>query len=248
MSVTATSEQQLALLAVQDIDTRLLQVQHRQRSLPERDALKALDVEIAETRDLVIAAEVEVSDLQGEQRKADNDVEVVRTRRDRDQARLDSGSGTAKELEGLQHEVQSLAKRQAELEDVELEIMERLEGATAALTALREKAGRLSAERDQVQAQLAAADADLESQAEALAAQRATAAAAVPSALLSLYDKIRADRGGVGAAALHRGQCQACRIALNAADISRIRDADADVVLRCEECRAILVRTPESGL
>ena len=31
-------------------------------------------------------------------------------------------------------------------------------------------------------------------------------------------------------------------------DIGRIRDAAPDTVLRCEECRRILVRTPESGL
>ena len=248
MSVTATPEQQQALLVVQDIDTRLLQVQHRRRSLPERDALMALEVEMAQTRDLVIAAEVEVSDLQGEQRKADNDVEAVRSRRDRDQARLDSGSGTAKELEGLQHEIQSLARRQAELEDIELEIMERLEGASASLTQLREKAERLAADRHEVQARLDAADAALQGEAEQLAAQRATAVAGVPADLLALYDKIRADRGGVGAAALHRGQCQGCRIALNATEISRIREAAPDTVLRCEECRAILVRTPESGL
>ncbi|MCF8528271.1 MAG: nucleic acid-binding protein, partial [Candidatus Nanopelagicales bacterium] len=66
--------------------------------------------------------------------------------------------------------------------------------------------------------------------------------------LLSLYNKIRAEQGGVGAAALHRGSCQGCRLTLPPTEIEELRAAAPDAVIRCEECRRILVRTPESGL
>ena len=57
-------------------------------------------------------------DVQRELVKSEQDVQLVRDRAVRNQARLDSGQGSAKELQALQHELQSLARRQSELEDV----------------------------------------------------------------------------------------------------------------------------------
>ena len=60
--------------------------------------------------------------------------------------------------------------------------------------------------------------------------------------------RLREQHGGVGAAALRRGQCQGCHLSLTTVEMNRIRAAPPDEVLRCEECRRILVRTDESGL
>ena len=76
----------------------------------------------------------------------------------------------------------------------------------------------------------------------------AEVAATVPDDLLALYTKLRDSSGGVGAAALRRGQCEGCHLQLNTTDLNRIREADADEVVRCEECRRILIRTADSGL
>ena len=64
---------------------------------------------------------------------------------------------------------------------------------------------------------------------------------------MALYEKMRAQHG-VGAAALRGGRCEGCHLSLNTVDLARIRAAPPDEVLRCEECRRILVRTAESGL
>ena len=69
----------------------------------------------------------------------------------------------------------------------------------------------------------------------------------VPADLLKLYEQIRNTRG-VGAAMLRAGRCEGCHLTLNTVDLNQIRAAAADEVVRCEECRRILVRTPESGL
>ena len=66
--------------------------------------------------------------------------------------------------------------------------------------------------------------------------------------LLALYEKIRTSSGGTGAAALRQRRCGGCQLELNAVDLQQIRTAADDEVARCEECRRILVRTPESGL
>src|SRR5437868_1162992 len=70
----------------------------------------------------------------------------------------------------------------------------------------------------------------------------------IPEDVLALYEKLRGQFGGVGAAKLFRGACQGCHLALNTVDLNRIRAAAKDEVIRCEECRRILIRTPESGL
>jgi predicted nucleic acid-binding Zn-ribbon protein len=247
--VDAEPEVQLRLLDLQQVDSTLDQLAHRRRTLPELAAIVEVEARLGGVGDRIVAAETEVSDLQRAQTKADQDVEQVRQRAAKDQELLDSGRvGSAKELENLQHEVASLAKRQSDLEDVELEVMEQLEDARGALAQLR-------ADREQLQARTAeltqtrdAAFAEIDGAASLAQGERSRLATGLPTELLSLYDKLRADNGGVGAARLYQGRCEGCRMELTPVDIGRIRTAAPDAVLRCEECRRILVRTPDSGL
>ena len=243
------AQQQMILLEVQQHDLEVDRVRHRRETLPEAARVKELETDQRILSDRITAVAVEVDDLQLEQRKADNDVELVRQRSDKDRQLLDSGTiNDAKQLTSLQHELESLARRQSELEDIELEVMERLEEAQG-----RQRG--LLAEQEQLSLDLAAAIEARDAAIAALAADEAAARAArdasaqgVPADLLALYDKLRSDNGGIGAAALHRGRCEGCRIELTPVDLGRIREAPADEVLRCEECRRILVRTPDSGL
>ncbi len=176
-------------------------------------------------------------------------MEQVRQRAARDTELLDSGRvGSAKELENLQHEVASLARRQSELEEVELEIMERVEDARAALSTLASDRDDLQTQLDAVIGRRDDAFGDIDGELTWARAERDRLAPGIPADLTALYDKLRADNGGVGAARLYQGRCEGCRMQLTPVDIARIRDAAPDAVLRCEECRRILVRTSESGL
>jgi predicted nucleic acid-binding Zn-ribbon protein len=162
---------------------------------------------------------------------------------------LDSGAiSAAKELESLQHEIGTLAKRQAELEDIELEIMQAYENAQQAASDLiaseievSEKLATVSQARDDLIA-------DIDFEINSVTGQRTEIANQLPADLISLYDKIRADQGGVGAALIHRGSCQGCHITIDAQEIDQIRNMPADAIARCDQCRRILVRTAESGL
>ena len=190
-----------------------------------------------------------VEDLAADQARVDADVEQVKTRRTRDRDRMDQGLvSNPKDLERMQHELESLERRITSLEDQELEVMQQLEDAQrshAELIAQVEEADRrlaeLTATRDE---RTAALDADL---AEVQAA-RGPAVAGMPDDLLALYDRLREQKGGVGAAALRARECGGCRLSLDPAELTRIRAAASDEVIRCEECQRILVRTYESGL
>ncbi|MGI9196757.1 MAG: zinc ribbon domain-containing protein [Candidatus Nanopelagicales bacterium] len=234
---------------MQQHDLEVDRVRHRRATLPE--AAKVVELEAAQKAlaDRITEVSVEVDDLQLEQRKADNDVDLVRQRSEKDRQLLDSGTiNDAKQLTNLQHELESLARRQSDLEDVELEVMERLDDAQRRQAALVAERDRLATDlADAVTARDAALAALAEEEAVARVARDASAAG-VGAELLALYDKLRADNAGIGAAPLHRGRCEGCRMELTPVDLGRIREAPADEVLRCEECRRILVRTPDSGL
>jgi predicted nucleic acid-binding Zn-ribbon protein len=196
----------------------------------------------------LVRARTAHGDVQREVAKAEADVQLVRDRAARDQARLDSGQGTAKDLQALQHEVASLARRQGELEDVELEVMERAEALEARVRELEAARAELTVKVDALEAARDKALADLDAEAAQVTANRANVVPGVGGDLVALYEKIRANSGGVGAAALHQRRCEGCRLELNQVDINRIAAAADDEVLRCEECRRILVRTSESGI
>jgi predicted nucleic acid-binding Zn-ribbon protein len=246
--VKASSRTQLRLLELADLDAELARLDHRRRGLPEVAELARLEARASELKDALVVTETELGDLAREQGRAERDVDQVRTRIEKDRARLDAGQvSAARELASLQSEIESLHRRQGDLEEVVLELMERRE-------ALESRRDELAAERDSLGGAMATVAArrdanvkEIDEQTAKASDQRSNVAAEVPADLLALYDQIRKTKG-VGAAALRAGRCEGCHLSLNTVDLNVIRASAPDEVVRCEECRRILVRTPESGL
>jgi len=232
--VKASPQIQLRLLELADLDAELARLDHRRRGLPE----------VAE----LAARQTRAGDLSREQTRAERDVEQVRTRIDRDRTRLDAGQvSAARELASLQSEIENLHRRQGDLEEVVLELMERRETLESQRDELTTGRDNLGGEMAEVATRRDAAISEIDEQTAKASDQRATIAADVPADLLALYDQIRKTKG-VGAAVLRAGRCEGCHLSLNAADLNVIRASAPDEVVRCEECRRILVRTPESGI
>lgn len=244
----AAPHQQQRLLDLQAIDTRLDQIAHARAHLPQLAELADLEEKAQVIGAEYVRVQTAHDDVQRELRKSDADVQQVRDRAARDEQRLSSGMGTAKDLQALQHELESLARRQAELEDVELEVMERAEAIESDLAELTAGRERLAAQIAEVEVARDAALAALDAEASEVGAPRESVVSEVGAELIALYDKIRAQYGGLGAAALRQRRCGGCQLELNAVDLGRIKAAPEDEVIRCEECRRILVRTAESGI
>lgn len=173
----------------------------------------------------------------------------MRQRAARDQQRLDSGAVTSpKDLENLQHEIASLAKRQGDLEDVVLEVMERRESAQERVAELTGREASVQSKIDDATGRRDAAQESLDSEIATATKEREVIAGSVPADLLKLYDKLREQQGGIGAARLYQRRCEGCRLELNITEVNEVKAAAPDAVLRCENCRRILVRTSESGL
>ena len=237
----ALVENQRAALELSRIDTEISKINHQISQLPEIAEIKAATLDFNNSRDLRIAAETELKDVQREISRAEGDVEQIVSRIERDEKRLNSGQGAAKELEQLQHELGTLALRRKELEEIELDIMVRADDIKVRIEALVKEEADAQSRISDAEIRKENAMALLSSELEKFTTQRGSVVAKVGSELTTIYEKVRADRG-VGAAALSEGKCNGCNLAINAVELTRIKGLPDDEVVRCEECRCILVR------
>lgn len=239
---------QRTLLDVAGLDARAAQLRHQRAHLPELAEIAALESERTGLTDQVRDARIVVDDLTAEQVKADREVEQVKARRERDRTRMDTGQITnPKDLERMQAELVSLERRISTLEDAELEVMEQLEEAQQVLDALAIRADDIDARLAELVTARDEKRAEIDTTLASVTASREPVVEGLPADLVALYERLR-EQKGIGAALLRGRQCGGCNMTLDPSEISRIRSAAPDDVVRCEDCQRILVRTDESGL
>lgn len=237
------------LLDLQAIDTAIARLDHQRGTLPETATARSLQVDRVRASEQVIAAGTVVSDADLELKKAEHDLVPVRERLDRDETRVADGSITApKALQSLLDEIAHLKRRINELEDAQLEAMQRLEDARAVADAAQLGKQQIESELRSVLEARQIRLSELAQERETLGQKRHAIAAVLPDDLLKLYSRIAERCGGVGAAKLQHGRCGGCHLEANSMDMNMYKTAASDEVLRCEECSRILVRTADSGL
>ncbi len=246
MALTASPDDQAHLLELQAIDTKLQQLDHRAKSLPEIGTLAGLARDADGLRAERLSASGAVDDATLELKRIESDVAVVEARIARDTERL-QGSSSVKDVAGLESELAGLRKRQLDLEEIELTVMEKLETLESALAALVIALSDLGATISEAEAERDAALSAITSERSHAAANRETIAGKLPADLIALYERQR-DRYGFGASLLQGGVSKASGVKLNENDMQIIRAAAPDEVLLCPDSSAILVRTNDSGL
>ncbi|MFC7675725.1 zinc ribbon domain-containing protein [Mycolicibacterium sp. GCM10028919] len=237
--------QQHSLVELTALDAEIGRLDHRAKNLAEQQALDAVAAEHQEASDKLAVVGISLEDLDGEVAKYESEIASVRQREDRDRSMLQSGNVNSKQLTDLQHELETLERRQASLEDDQLEVMERREQVQEEQAAqqrrvdeLREAVAAARAARDEVLVTIDAAR-------QKALGRRAEITEGIDAALLAAYDRQRAN-GGPGAGLLQARRCGACRIEIDRADMARMSGLPEDEVLRCPECNAILLRQPGS--
>ena len=233
---------QRSILDIQKFDNQSATLANKAANLPELAEITSTTIKQNNVRDLRIAAETELSDVKRELARAEGDVEQIVTRIERDEKRLASGTGTPKELEQTQHELGTLGARRSELEEVELEIMMRVDGIKDRITALSQEENELGAVLADLNIRKENALAAIATEREGIETDRKATTQSVSAEFLALYEKIRAGSNGIAAAALAGNQCKGCNLTLNTIELQRIAGLAQDEVVRCEECRCILVR------
>ncbi|TSE01084.1 hypothetical protein FOS14_04870 [Skermania sp. ID1734] len=238
---------QAQLLELAKIDTELTRIAHRRKSLPEQQEVDRLETEKTARKDAAVAVEIAMDDLDRDIRKLETEVDGVRKREQRDRAMLAAGTVGAKQLTELQHELDTLIRRQQVLEDELLEVMERREAAEADHQHAGAQLSRAEDELIDAARRRDDAMADLNVAEQRCNADRSAVLDQLPTELVADYDR-RRSRSGIGAALLQARRCGGCRIELDRGAIAEIAHAAPELVVHCPECGTILVRTKESGL
>ena len=238
----ATKEHQLVLLSLQAFDSKINQLRTQLINLPEVKELETITKKLTDFGENLKSIQGEEDAINQELKRSENDVELVETRIQRDEKRLASGTGTAKELEQTQHELETLHKRKSELEEVELEIMVRKEEIDKRLNIQNSEIEKLSKVKTDLEASVSTKSTQLNDQISKATEERNKSIKNISVDLANLYEKIRTNSSGVGAARLFDGKCEGCNLTLNAVEITRIKGLPEDEVVRCEECNRILVR------
>ena len=238
---------QRRLLDLAEVDAELNRVHHRRGTLPELDEITRAERDHQAKRDALVSAQTAQADLDAEVQRLESEIDQVRTREQRDRAVLDSGNpGSSKQVDGLNQELDALARRQGVLEEELLEVMERREAQETDVAHSREQAETAASALEDAQHRRDEELADLDSAEAKRRAEREQLVGELPQDLTKLYDRVREQRGA-GAGALQGNRCGACRIELDRAALVEVREAAADDVVRCAECGAVLVRTGESA-
>ena len=238
--------QQRSLLELAELDAELSRIEHRAKNLPAQKQLEEAQSAHREANDRLAAVQIALEDLDGQVAKFESEIDAVRQREDRDRSLLAAGTVDAKQLTELQHELETLERRQSSLEDSLLEVMERREELQS------QQAGEL-AEIDELQTKLAEAQLaydearrEIDQLRHQSASRRDELVSELDADLVALYERQRA-RGGAGAGLLQGRRCGACRIEIDRGELARFSAAADDEVLRCPECGAIVLRVKGTG-
>jgi len=243
----AAPEAQLRLLALADHDRRLAQLAKLESGLPERAVLDGIVAEQNAVRADLGTTSGALEDVRIELERTESDVAVVAARVVRDTERM-MASSSAKDAAAFDHEIESLRKRQNDLEEIELAVMERVEQHEAAVAEIRARLQALDADAAEAEEAVKRALERIAAERAEIAGARGAIVAELPADLVALYEKQRA-RYGVGASLLRRGVSEASGFALLADELATVKAAAPDDVLLCPSSEAILVRTTdESGL
>ncbi|MDQ0030540.1 zinc ribbon domain-containing protein [Arthrobacter bambusae] len=240
----AAPAEQLKLLELQGLDAKLKSLANRRRTLESDPRITDLQDALSVANGALGTAKLAVHDAETELRRSEADVEQVASRIERDEARLNSGTGLSKDLVALQSDIASLNKRRSDLEDVELEILERLDGLRERQAAQQQIVDDIQGSFSVIRAELDTAIAELVAEETEVRAQRTSFAEGLDAGMLAIYEKTLAKRG-VGAARLFHGKSEGSGMTLSPGDLAEVKAAAEDEIVFCPDSGCILVRSAE---
>ena len=225
------------LLGLQETD---LQLDKAQARLTEIEDSLAETEELTEARATLHEKEAVLADFRAQQKDAEEVVEDVRGKAAEIEKKLYSGQvKNPKELQDLDADLKSLRELVARREDELLAILEQAETADGEASEARATLKEIEDSWRAEQESMLGEKENLAPEAEELKARREGQAVGIDRSVLSLYDAIRARKGGVAVAHLERGMCGGCRITLPVSIMQRVRGGGG--IVQCVSCERILL-------
>ncbi len=228
------------VLELQDLDLTIDRLESRRKEVESGAELAEARRQADEVEQKAGEIRLALDSISREEKRLENEISSVDQRIQAEQKRLYDGSvANPKELSSIQAEIESLGRRKARLEDEEIGQMEHREDLESRLPPLDEELAELRRRVDQVEASAEAELRDIAKTIEERRAERQSLAPQLDEELVELYEDLRAQKKGVGAAALVDGVCQGCHEKLSAMALDKLKRTDG--IRRCEYCRRILI-------
>jgi uncharacterized protein len=232
------------LLAVQDFDTSITQLQHRRDALVEASGLAGVERQLASLGDERADATARRGALTATQKGLEEQIAGISERREHIEKRMYAAtSSSGRDLQAMNDEVRHLTQRRAELEELELVAMLEQDPIDAELAALHERAAPLEAQAADLRRQVAEGQVEIDAALAEAISSRAAEAAQLPTALSDRYETLRARLKGTGAARLVGSHCDGCHLELSSVEVEKIRALPPGEVATCEQCGRLLVPT-----
>jgi uncharacterized protein len=236
----ASLTDQKHLLAIADHDVELARISNSRRQAQAETELESASAETLRLSDLLIDARNAVGELEMELTRAEADLELVANRISKDNKQLSSTS-SAKDAQGIEHELVTLGARKSELEDAQLQIMELLEAAQQVQEQLKQQKQAADATLAALQERISSELAVLGDQAEKIQAERKNILTAMDQELAAAYE--RKYNRGVAVGRLAGRDCGACRLSITATSFEELMALPQEELAECPNCQAFLVRS-----
>lgn len=231
------------LLELQRLDHTVLRLRRKSQQLPERAELAALEDEREAAKSSYMEAQRELDARRLELSRIESDVDLIVQRENRDRELL-SVSTSSKEALALQSELDTLARRQSELEDRQLEAMEIADAAGTVFAEAETLLAGIDERRQVIVSRVEGAELEIAEELAKTETERSHLADEVQGDLLALYERTQA-QVGIGAARLRGNVSEASNMALTPAELAELRAAPFDEVIFCPGTGAILVRVDD---
>lgn len=235
----ATPQHQETLLELNRIDLQLRRNQKQIDEISRGEQVQAQRQLLLANSERLLIARNELDALELELARAETDLKLVEGRISKDETRLQQSSNQ-KDVQGMQSELQSLAKRKGELEDAELVLLERKDEILANLKTIELERAEIQKTLEVLENEQTSGLAKLNSGQQLLREDRARNLGLLTAELSEHYEKLFSR--GVGVGRLDGLICDACGMTLSGDSIDAARNTPADELAHCGECGAILVR------
>lgn len=236
---------QLALLDLQELDSKIAKLQFQLKKMPQLAQL----AELKEKDQVLDAKKTKLSVLQADKKREntslENDLAAIENRKITQQQRLDSGQGSPKELVSLQEEIQQMNRRSQDLEEQMLTVMGQLENLEGIEAEIAQRKAEYAQEITRLKGEVGAEESQISAQLEQLGNEREQKAVGLDAELLDLYEHVRNRTGGVGAVKVVAGRPVGYDLAFSVAETARLRAAKPEEVITSEDEGYLLIRCPQ---
>ena len=237
----AKVESQRLLLDLNSIDQSISKLDYQKKNHPQLMKITELTARVPSIEASIVENDSQITETKKEVSKAEIDVENISKRVQKDKERLSSSETSAKDLTQIQHEIGTLESKQKELEEVQIEFLEKVEDLEHKKRGLQEILEQVKSEISELNTTIKADFEKANKEIANFATERQIVVGKIENELITLYEKIRTEQG-IGAGLFSHGTCNSCQIQISPSEINNINSTDPEEIVRCENCRCVLVR------